>query len=483
MAEALPEIVPAGILALLDKVYQTGQTYFGYEVPLTIAGPDGRPPTERYFTFTYQAFRESGQIVGISTFAYEVTGQVEARRERERERQQLQDLFEQAPVAICLFKGDTYVLDIVNPPMGQMLGRSPDQLLGKPFFEALPELIGQGLAELLDEVRLTGVAFVAQEQPLQLARHCPGEKGYFNFVYQPLRDQHGQLTGITCIAIEVTEQVVSRHQVEQLNQELATANEELQASSEEIRATNEELLFTNDQLTRTNMDLERTNRDLDNFVYTASHDLKAPILNIEGLLKVLSRKISPPGEKDQSVKEIFALMEASVVRFKETISDLTDIARIQKQLEGESEPVDLREIVSTILLDLHEQVKETNAVIEQKLKACPTVLFPRKNLKSVVYNLLSNAIKYRDPHRIPHITLSCYEQGDYLVLQVQDNGLGMDTRDPEKIFGMFKRQHVHVEGTGIGLYIVRKIIENARGRIEVESTVGKGSAFRVYFKR
>jgi light-regulated signal transduction histidine kinase (bacteriophytochrome) len=91
-----------------------------------------------------------------------------------------------------------------------------------------------------------------------------------------------------------------------------------------------------------------------------------------------------------------------------------------------------------------------------------------------VYNLLTNAIKYRSPARTAHIILSCHEEGDYHVLSVQDNGLGMNTSNPEKIFGMFKRQRAHVEGTGVGLYIVKKMVENAGGKIEVKSQVGEG---------
>ena len=201
-------------------------------------------------------------------------------------------------------------------------------------------------------------------------------------------------------------------------------------------------------------------------------------------MKVLSRKVdqAKARQEDETVQQVFQMIDASVMRFKETITDLTDIARIEKQMDSKRERVDLTEIVRDTLLDLQQQVSESGAVIELDLEACPTILFPRKNLKSVVYNLLSNAIKYRDPHRTPRITLRCHQEGDDHTLQVQDNGLGMDASNPEKIFGMFKRQHAHVEGTGVGLYIVRKMVENAGGKIEVESKVGEGSTFRVYFK-
>ncbi|RZK54280.1 MAG: PAS domain-containing protein [Hymenobacter sp.] len=138
VAEALPEASSQGLLALLDHVYATGETYFGTELPLAFAGPADSPPEVRYFNFTYQAYREKGQVVGISTFAYDVTEQVLARQEREMQRRRLHEVFEQAPIAICVLAGPAYVLEAVNPPMAEMLGHRVQQLVGRPFFEALP---------------------------------------------------------------------------------------------------------------------------------------------------------------------------------------------------------------------------------------------------------------------------------------------------------------------------------------------------------
>ncbi len=97
-------------------------------------------------------------------------------------------------------------------------------------------------------------------------------------------------------------------------------------------------------------------------------------------------------------------------------------------------------------------------------------------------NLLSNAIKYH-PERVPLIRIACQLQGAYQVVSVEDNGLGMDMRQEEKIFALFKRLHTHVEGTGIGLYIVKKMVESAGGKVEVESQLNVGSTFSVYFRR
>jgi signal transduction histidine kinase len=113
----------------------------------------------------------------------------------------------------------------------------------------------------------------------------------------------------------------------------------------------------------------------------------------------------------------------------------------------------------------------------------PNGAVSRRNLKSVLYNLLSNVVKYRAPDRPLRVGIACQQQADYLVLVVADNGLGMDMRQEEKMFALFKRLHNHVEGAGIGLYMVRKMLENAAGKITATSQVGVGSTFNVFFKR
>jgi PAS domain S-box-containing protein len=260
-----------------------------------------------------------------------------------------------------------------------------------------------------------------------------------------------------------------------LAEELAAANEELRAANEEIMAANEELGVINGQLTR-------TNQDLDNFVYTASHDLKAPILNIEGLLKALERQLNGRPGPPETVGKIYEMLYGSVNRFKSTIRDLTEVARISKESTEDVACIPVGVVLEEVLEDLAPQVREAGARIDVHLDG-EAVQFSRRNLKSVLYNLLSNAVKYRAPDRPLRVSIACQQQADYLVLVVADNGLGMDMRQEEKIFALFKRLHAHVEGTGIGLYMVRKMLENAAGKITVTSQVGVGSTFNVFFKR
>ena len=470
LIEALPEVADQPLMDILRRVYDTGETFEGKEVLVPLARTADGPIEDIYFDLTYQArYNEQGAIDGFITYAYDVTEQVLARRQRETQQTRLQELFEQAPVAVFVLRGPTYMMEVVNPAMSELLGKPAAQLLGKPYFEAMPELASQGYPEMLAQVWRTGEPFVAQEQPAKLARHRLGEMGYFTFVYQPLYDAHQRVTDIMCMAVDVTDQVLARHQVQNLNEELAAINEELHAS-------NEELNETNTQLTRTNV-------DLDNFIYTASHDLKAPIANIEGLLLALQQELPAAGRVGQ-VPTMLHLMQGAIERFGRTIAHLTEVSSLQKAHDQPATHVSLARVVEEVQLDLTPLILQTDARVLVYVPESTILLFPEKNLRSVVYNLLSNALKYRHPDRVPLVQLTYRAQDRYQVLEVQDNGLGLDlAQDQNRLFAMFQRLHTHVEGTGIGLYMVKKIVENAGGRIEVRSQPEQGSAFTVYFPR
>ncbi|MGI4865012.1 MAG: PAS domain-containing protein [Janthinobacterium lividum] len=470
LLEALPEVAGQPLMDILHRVYDTGETFEGKEVLVPIARNEGSPVEDIYFDLTYQArYNEDGHIDGFITYAYDVTQQVLARRQREAQQRRLHEVFEQAPVAIFVVQGPTYRLEVVNPAMCEMLGSPMAELLGRPYFEAMPELASQGYPELLAEVWRTGEPVVVQELSTKLARHRPGQTGYFTFVYQPLHDAQGRMTDIMCVAVDVTDQVLARQQVQNLNEELAAINEELQASNEELHTTNH-------QLTRTNV-------DLDNFIYTASHDLKAPIANIEGLLLALQQELPAAGRVGQ-VPTMMHLMQEAIERFGRTIGHLTDVSRLQKAHAQPATEVNVARVVEEVQLDLAPLIVQTDAHVAVQVPANITLLFAEKNLRSVVYNLLSNALKYRHPERAPEVRVEYQVHEAYQVLSVQDNGLGLDlTQGQDKLFAMFQRLHTHVEGTGIGLYMVKKMVENAGGSIEVRSELGQGSTFTVYFPR
>ncbi|GAB2941917.1 hypothetical protein GCM10027048_02970 [Hymenobacter coalescens] len=237
------------------------------------------------------------------------------------------------------------------------------------------------------------------------------------------------------------------------------------------------------QLSSNNEQLTRINEDLDNFIYTASHDLKAPINNIEGLLQALLPELPVELAASPSVQPLLVMIQDSVDRFKRTIDHLTEVTKLQKEQEQPADEVNLITLIREVSLDLSPLLQAADARVEVAVSSCPNISFSEKNLRSVVYNLLSNAVKYRHPDRRPEVRIACHSTPQHVVLSVQDNGLGLQVANNTRLFTMFQRFHDHVDGSGIGLYMVKRIMENAGGRIEVESQIGAGSTFSVYFPR
>ncbi|EMR01794.1 Phytochrome-like protein cph1 [Cesiribacter andamanensis AMV16] len=390
----------------------------------------------------YQNFHQllTGQIA--SSLA-----SLQARAEAARQQEELINLFEQAPVAIGILGGANFVVELANPGICEIWRKSHEEVINRPVFDALPEVRGQGLEELLEEVYTRGVSHSFSEYPVTFMRKGLPQDAWLNFMYYPFRNSQGVITGVIVIAVEVTEQVRARQLIE-----------------------------------RTNNELMATNADLDNFVYSASHDLKAPILNIEGLMNMLlpitaAGNMTAP-ESDRVVGMIFS----SINRLKTTIADLSEVSRVQKEAHEDVREVALADVVADVRSDMELHIREAGAEIITDLQQC-SLRFSPKNLRSIVYNLLSNAIKYHSPQRRPRVELNCRMEDDFLVFSVTDNGLGIDLQHEDKIFSMFKRMHTHVEGSGVGLYIIKRIVENAGGSIRVESTVGEGSTFTIYLKK
>lgn len=133
--------------------------------------------------------------------------------------------------------------------------------------------------------------------------------------------------------------------------------------------------------------------------------------------------------------------------------------------------------MEAVRLDLAVLLAEAPVQLVVDVAPCSSVSFPLAHLRSIVYNLLSDAVKYRHPDRPPVVHLRADCSASQAVIQVQDNDLGLDERQQAQLFGIFKRLHSHVTGSGVGLYLVRRMVENAGGRIAVQSQVDVGTTF------
>lgn len=223
--------------------------------------------------------------------------------------------------------------------------------------------------------------------------------------------------------------------------------------------------------------LSRINADHDTFIYAVSHDLKGPLANLKSLASFLEDSVGLQTKED---KETLELIGQSISNLTETINELSDIAKIENEIEA-NENINVKQLIKEVESNMRDSLVKTKAAINLDLKVTE-IPFSKKNLRGIITNLLSNSIKYSSPERTPEVTIKTEKSADFIKLSVRDNGLGIPENKKDEIFAKFKRAHTHVEGNGVGLYLVKKIITNAGGDIEVESELGKGTVFNVYFR-
>jgi two-component system CheB/CheR fusion protein len=238
-----------------------------------------------------------------------------------------------------------------------------------------------------------------------------------------------------------------------------------------------ELKQTELELDKINKNLLAANADLDNFVHAASHDLMGPLTNIELSISVLT---DVQLNDDPKLRNVMKVIHASFVKFRKLVEELGTIGKVESGM-AVKEAIDVRELIDEIEASIENRIISSGTMIRKDL-GTTKIYFSKKNLRSIIYNLITNAIKFRNPDRPSEISINARYENGFSVLTVKDNGIGMHPNEYEKIFSMYGRLNENIDGQGIGLYLIRKIINAAGGKILVESEPGKGSTFKVYFK-
>jgi PAS domain S-box-containing protein len=442
-----PQLISQPYFPQIQAVFTEGKTC-RIETAYTLSGNRQKnlPAEERiHLIITIFPVKDPKGEVTHAVVQYEdITLQHKAAEALKSSEEQLRLITDALPVLI------TYVdkelrYRFNNKAYEDWFGISRHEVYGK----SVPDIIGQEAYDKVEEA---------------IRRVLSGEKFYFE-AQLPYKGAGTRYVSVNYIPHIVGQEVQGYYA---LVTDISAHKEAQQALEKAIAQTNQK-----------NSALQRVNTDLDNFVYTASHDLRSPIANLQGLHAVLSKKLSD--KLTQSETELMDLVGKSVTKLNQTIKDLAEIVKVQKDMDGSPEHIMFEEVLEDIRQDLSFLLSSRNVDLQTAFTV-PAVPFIRKNLKSILYNLLSNAIKYQSPSRPCQITIRTYVQEEFIVLSVADNGLGISEKGKEKLFGMFKRFHTHVEGTGIGLYIVKRIVENSGGKIEVESKEGEGTTFRVYFR-
>ncbi len=230
-----------------------------------------------------------------------------------------------------------------------------------------------------------------------------------------------------------------------------------------------------EELELLNPKLEQSNRDLQEFTYAASHDLQEPLRKVHAFAQFLVEDCGD--DISEEGRDYLQRMQSATVRMKDLIHHLLQLSRVDTR-GAELIPVDPAKILGEVTDTLSEALRETEAEVEIQ-PDLPPVMADAIQLRQVFQNLIDNALKFRSPDRKPKLHIAAQAENKHVVFSVADNGIGIEERFLEKIFGVFERLHVRdaYEGSGVGLALCRKIVQRHGGRIWAESEPGRGSTF------
>ena len=226
-------------------------------------------------------------------------------------------------------------------------------------------------------------------------------------------------------------------------------------------------------------ELTQNNKDLKQFSYIASHNLRAPLSNLTGLLNLLE---DIPIE-NQELKEILNGFNKSTHLLNNTINDLVKVIIIKDNPSIQKEAVLIKEIFENVFNQLNFQIELYKPIIKLNFEKVSIININKEYIESIFLNLLTNAIKYKSESRKLKITITSQEMDDTVVLIFKDNGIGIDLeRNRDKVCGLYQRFHNYPDSKGLGLYLVKSQVETMGGTIEIESEVNKGTTFTLTFK-
>ena len=227
--------------------------------------------------------------------------------------------------------------------------------------------------------------------------------------------------------------------------------------------------------------LKRSNQKLEDFAYVISHDLKSPLNNLRSLLDIYNRE-EPADDRNQ---QLLTMMDRSVEKLSKMLTSFTDVFLTEEGLKQLPEELTISNCLKDVTRGLAQLINDSDTTIHTDFDQAPTVVSVSVLFQSVLQNLITNSIKYSAPKRPPVIRIRSYETYEYVVIEYQDNGIGIDVqKDGKSLFKLFKRFHIkHAEGSGVGLYMIKTIMDDGGGKVEIESEVGKGTLFKLYFNK
>jgi len=402
-----------------------------------------------YWTYSYSPIDDgtaANGIGGVLVVCTETTEQVQTAQRLAGERDRLAEMFAQTPGFVAMLRGPEHRYELANPAYLRLVGDRP--VLGKTVAEALPETIEQGYVAVLDQVYASGQAYVARgaRYVLNVPGAAPTEL-FLDFAYQPVKDAAGRVVGIFVEGADMTERTRSETRLRALAAELTEAN-----------------------------------RLKDEFVATLAHELRNPLAPIRSALELIKLRAARGEAPKAAAFDVISRQVSQLVRL---VDDLLDLSRISRGL------IELRRAPLPLAAALADAVETSRPLIDQHAHAL-SVSLPDEDmvvdadptrLVQVVANLLNNAAKFTP--RGGRIELRLARADDATaVISVRDSGVGIPPDMLDHVFDLFTqvdRSHAHIGGgLGIGLTLVRRLVEMHGGRVEARSGgAGAGSEFRI----
>lgn len=410
------------------------------------------------------------------------SAQVAKARAEEEQKRALQAAHDQERLlaAVCADSADAIIslaldgtIQTWNRGAEMMFGYTSEELIGKHFKVIVPpEIEVRGELEWLsDEMRTQG--YIRNYQTERLAKD--GRRVIVDLTRTAIRNEQGEIVGSSAILRDITERVRAEQAIQQLNLELETKVAE---RTSQLAAATEELRRRNAELEQANLELQRLDELKSDFVSMVSHELRAPLTNINGSIELLLEGDSPCVHSDH--REMLQIISEQSQRLTRLVQGILNVSRIEAgQLVLQPQVFNISTLIEKVI-GVWESRGVANRFERPHAANLPSVWADRDRTEEILFNLIDNAIKYSPEGA--SIRIDAESDGAYLILSVSDRGIGIPEEEMAKIFDKFhrvdRRDASESYGHGLGLYICRRLVEAQGGKIWVESVLGEGSTFQ-----
>ncbi|MCF8255071.1 MAG: PAS domain S-box protein [Bacteroidia bacterium] len=461
LLEIMPELKNTKFLKMLDEVRATGIPFHGIEVQ-SPKNMHGQIKEDYFFNFVFQPYLEADQTIsGITIIGNEVTEQVIAKKKIEESEKKFKQLAELLPQKVWTADEEgnkTYF----NQTLLDYVGMSYEELNGAKWKQMIhPDDWEEDEMKWKKSIK-SGKIYQSESRFLNKA----GKYLWHMNIAVPLKDELGK----------IVLWIGSKTEIEKQRKQKEILKEAVEGRTSELKQANEELI--------------KMNKELEAFTYVSSHDLQEPLRKIRTIAGRLLEKENQ--NLSDSGKNYFHLMQNAAERMQTLIQDLLAFSHLS-MADRNFETIDLNIIIEEVKIEFKDALLEKNAVIEVN-EICNVKIIPFQ-FRQLMHNLISNSLKFSNPNLPAHIKISSeivsnsklnfvnlIPNKEYCHISISDNGIGFEKEFAEKIFEVFQKLHPKDEyaGTGIGLAIVKKIIENHNGIIFATSILNIGTTFDIY---